>query len=255
MKRAQNPGIFVLLLAVLSFSNCLHFIEEITINKNGGGAYSLTIDGREIKRSFNSMGELVGDKFKQKGVSDSTIAELKSRDTTQQNDGVRAKAIEHLRLQNGIRKVENVEDSLQFLSGYRFEFDDLTSLKNAMSSGATESSMGFWNVGSDVRLDKKTFYRKAASKSIRDLMLESLLKKGADQGKPVNNGEFMLRKLFGSLTYKQVYHFPDRKVKGCNNPDATISSDKHTVTILTRPFQLDEKSAAKTPAELKIRLK
>ena len=64
----------------------------------------------------------------------------------------------------------------------------------------------------------------------------------------------MMKMFFADMSYKQVYHFPDRKVKSSTNKLGEITDDGHTVTYTIKPFD-EEQQKKKVSVATKVKLK
>lgn len=229
-------------------SGCLHIIEEITIRKDGSGTYRFVVDASEIKKMADGLG-------KKMEASDST-----AMDTALPADSISApKKKEHeltaerLAGFQGLSKVVTVNDSANYLTGFSFEFDNVENLQSAMISVGTASSMGAWSESSDMNWSKKSLTRDSGGETFRDIIAQALQQRGEDEGKDMSGAEGIMKMMMGSLSFKQVYHFPDQKIKKCNHPGGQISKDKHTITITEKPFS--DKEDKKAPSKLMVRLK
>lgn len=245
--------IFTLLLtAVFSLSSCLHIIEEITIKKDGSGSYQFKIDGSEIKKMVGALDE----KSKETPTPEyDQEVSVQAADTSAKDDKEIDRAVKHLKTQPGITHTTILKDSVNYINGYTFDFDNVDNLGKAILGGPAEATMGLWNDETRLKLEKKAFKRVYGSNTFRDMFMELLKNKKAEEGESTAGMEGIMRMMFGSLSFKQVYYFPDQKVKGCNDPRGKISADKHTVTIYDKPFSEEDSKRKKVPDELKIRLK
>ncbi len=50
----------------------------------------------------------------------------------------------------------------------------------------------------------------------------------------------MVKTFFADMSYKQVYHFPERKIKNSSNGLSEISDEGHTLTITLKPFDEEQ---------------
>lgn len=249
MKKFKFLTHLSLLLALFSMSGCLHIIEEITIRKDGSGSYRFVVDASEIKK-------MVGDLGKKMAEPDTTITDV----VLPENDSlVTPKKKEHeltaerLATFQGLSKVAAVNDTANYITGFSFDFDNVENLQSAMISVGTASSMGAWSESSDMNWSKKSLTRDSGGETFRDIIVQALQERGQDEGKDMSGAEGIMKMMMGSLSFKQVYHFPDQKIKKCNHPGGQISKDKHTITITEKPFS--EKEDKKAPSKLMVRLK
>lgn len=249
MKKFKLFTLLGLLMVLFSMSGCLHIIEEITIRKDGSGSYRFVVDASEIKK-------MVGDLGKKMAEPDTTTTDL----VLPANDSLATpKKKEHeltaerLAGFQGLSKVVAVNDSANYITGYAFDFDHVESLQSAMISVGSASSMGAWSDDSDMNWSTKTLTRESGGESFRNVISQLLQARGEEEGKDMSGAEGIMKMMLGSLSFKQIYHFPDQKIKKCNHPGGQISKDKHTVTITEKPF--GDKEDKKAPSKLMLRLK
>jgi hypothetical protein len=246
-----------LLFAASSLSSCLHFIEEITVRKDGSGSYRFVVDASEIQKMASDF----GNKFSKSTQTDSTATEKTASSSDHASDSIPAKGNEYeiaaaqLSTRPGIRNAIGFTDSTTFQSGYAFDFDNLQSLKNAMISTEKSMSISSWDEGSKIDLTGKIFRHKGGGVPFREMLMAAFKERGEAEGRETAGMENIMRLMFGGIPIKQVYHFPDQKIKKCNHPNARLSDDQRTLSITEKPFGSDEQSQKKIPAELQISLK
>ena len=81
---------------------------------------------------------------------------------------------------------------------------------------------------------------------------KALSEGGGEEGE---EGQADMMKMFlADMSYKQVYHFPDRKVKKTDNKLGEIGEDGHTLTIELKPFN-EEQQKKKPTIAAKVKLK
>ena len=66
------------------------------------------------------------------------------------------------------------------------------------------------------------------------------IKKAMSDGEEGEEGMDMVKMFFSDMTYKQVYHFPDRTIKKSSNDLSEISDGNHTLTITIKPFDEEQ---------------
>ncbi|HAD12255.1 MAG TPA: hypothetical protein DCF33_07430 [Saprospirales bacterium] len=241
-----------LLLVVMSLSSCLTIVEEITIRKDGSGSYRIAMDGSKVKEMFGDIANKMGTDSQK----DSTRAEVPA-DTISDVEKEEKKYMLTARLlseKSGISNAIGFNDTTQFQSGYSFDFARLEDLQEAMISLEDEEAFGLWNDEASIELKGKTLKRSTGNSGFGDFLAEVMLKKSEDEGQDGAAVKNMMKMMFRDLEFKTVYHFPDQKIKKWNDKRATVSNDRHTLTLLEKP--MDEKSKAdKKPEALIIRLK
>lgn len=244
----------MLLVTILGMSSCLTIVEEITIKKDGSGSYRFAMDGSKIKETFGSIGKSLDQAIK----PDSSIT-AGSPDTLIEAEKSEKKYELTARLlaeKNGVTHSRGFNDSLSFQTGFEFDFQSLSHLQDALVSLKSEDvELGGWDEDAKITMNGRTLKRHSGSSSFGDFLMEIMDKKaeedGDSDGAAVKN---MMKMMFRELEFKTIYHFPDQKIKKCNDKKAQLSNDRHTLTILEKPF--DEKGKSdKKPTELVIRLK
>ncbi|MBK6930283.1 MAG: hypothetical protein IPH12_05240 [Saprospirales bacterium] len=64
----------------------------------------------------------------------------------------------------------------------------------------------------------------------------------------------MMKTFFADMTYKQVYHFPERRIKKSTNELSEVSDDGHTLTITLKPFD-EEQQKKRLNVSTEVKLK
>jgi hypothetical protein len=235
-------------VAPLLFSGCLHIVEEVTVKKDGSGTYKLTLDMSEMKAmldAFKEMGENTGDKEEN---SDDNVAEEpsdggeegKQEDSVTQLGTTLSTVAQSLRSVTGLSDIQEFSDTVAYLFGYSFQFADIEALNKAIRVINREKYEN--KVDETFRFKGGNFERlNAADIGEQFKMMLTEIEEEDDSG-----NTDMARAFFASMTYKQVYSFPDAKVKKSSNPLSELSSDGQKVTIVLKPF--DEEQQKKKPS-------
>lgn len=233
---------FTLFIGLFSLTSCFNILEEITIRKDGSGTYRFSIDGKAIAQMAQGIAKNMGETNK-----DSTATQM---DTVQKIDKFAG-----LKRMPGISNVKEIENKDAMEMGVTFDFANLAALKSVMDSLGDIKMFGTLGVGRDLKIDGKTI-RRDNTNSIRNIITAAMNQNSGEKGSPaMDDSNPFMEMILGSMSFTQVYHFPDRKVKKCNVKGAEISKDKHTLTILEKPFAPENKNKKSGPAELTIRLK
>jgi len=180
---------------IITLTSC-NFTENIYINEDGSGKFSLDMDGSSL------MAMIPEDSLKTQKVMDSTFSFK-----------------------------QLLEEKKEFLFSMTTDFKSVSNLQDAMSSMNDVQSMsknskkelpggGFGNNGSELKysFDGKIFTRKATvlKKEILEVEKDSM--------------EQAMNMFFESSSYTVKYHFP-KKVKKVSNATALYSEDRKTITI------------------------
>ncbi|MEL6590155.1 MAG: hypothetical protein AAFP02_15695 [Bacteroidota bacterium] len=198
----------VLILAVAIAPSCLEIEEEISLNKDGSGNYSMVIDMSDMMEMLQGM--MGGDS---EAMDQAGLGKL---DSTMQASADRLRAVD------GISKVKHSVEGFRMTIGYEFasvealnsaqgQSESLTALGGGldpMSSGEEENYM----------LAKRTFSRAGAP--ISDLM-DGMEEEEASSLE-------MMKMFLGEAQYKMTYRMPG-KVKSTTNELSEVQEDGKTV--------------------------
>jgi len=150
----------------------------------------------------------------------------------------------------GITSVVEIKDTSNFNYGYSFNFADITALNRALkiiNKDKYESK-----VEEVFRFKGKNFERLGAG-DIGEEMKKAMMENGG--GEDGEEGSMDMIKMFlADMSYKQIYHFPDRAVKKSDNKLGEISDNGHTLTINIKPFD-EEQQKQKASVATKVKLK
>jgi uncharacterized protein YfiM (DUF2279 family) len=230
--------IFMKLYKLLSFSFLLAtltsctFTENIHVNDNGTGKFSVDIDGSALMAmAGDQIGQQMGAEAKKSidttftfkklfeekkdsiaKLSPETQKELKKLENYVVNTKMNAEQKEFLmKISTDFKNANELQDVLQALSA----FQKLESAANATAPFGG----GFGNNNSKLSFsyDGKKFSRKAV---VDKKNTEKKQESEADMSKMI----------FAYSNYILQYHFPKR-IKKASNPNAVFSDDRKTITI------------------------
>lgn len=250
MKNLKHLFLAMLATSALMLSGCLHVLEEVTVKKDGSGSYKMVIDMSEMK-SMMDMFKGMGDEEKtdEESTDENPVVEESAADNGMGEMGTQLSAVAaSLKGISGIVNVVEINDTSSFNFGYSFDFTSVAALNKAMKIINKEKYDS--KVEEVFQLNGKNFERLAAGdlgEEIKKAMSEE------DSGEEEGSME-MVKSMFSDMTYKQIYHFPDRKVKKSSNTLSEISDDGHTLTITLKPFDEDQQQK-KMSVGTKIKLK
>ena len=209
-----------LLLIVTPFfaTACLELEEEISLNKDGSGTYSMTIDMNEMMEMLQGL------------LSEEQLAETGGG--MGQMDSTMESTAETLRSTDGISNVRHKTENYRYSLSYDFSNIDVL---NSTSSSSFGSQLNL-GMGSDederYEWSPKTFERLPIS-------LENLLDEAGEENEQAIE---MAKMMLGDASYKMIYHMPG-KVKKISNDQAELSEDKKTVTLSVPLIELMEGEA------------
>jgi hypothetical protein len=259
MKNLKNLFLAILVLGATALTGCLHIIEEATFRNNGSGTYKMTFDMSELKGMMDMMkgmgGEGAAEPSDSSNLSDggdftppapSPEASNPMSGLSEQFGGV-ATSLKNI---PGISNVVEMNDTTAFNFGYSFDFADIAALNRALKVIGKEKY--------DTK-NEETF--KYNGKSFERLGVGDMgaeIKKAVAENTGESEGEEgqadMMKMFFADMSYKQVYHFPDREVKKSDNKLGEIGDNGHSLTINIKPFD-EEQQKQKVSVATKIKLK
>jgi hypothetical protein len=248
--------LFTCLLLVCG-SGCFNIVEEITVRKNGSGTYRFTLSSKEMAKIAEGMKGLTEDlasEPEETSEGDQDVTDSITGDSTG-NTPPKVNEFAMLRSIRGISNVVSVDDKETLTKGVSFDFEDMAALKTVMDSLSNLKMIGELGIGRNVSLAGKTLKRDN-SRGMGDIIKMMLKDRNTAEKRPdMTNSDAFMRMLFGSMSFTQVYHFPDRKIKKCNQKGATVSNEKHTLTIVEYPFKDSDSKQNQKVSTLEIKLK
>lgn len=244
MKNFRNLFLIAGVLGAMTLTGCLHIIEEVTFNKNGSGVYKMTLDMSEVKGMMEMMKGMQKDSLAKDSTGAAAIPDNSMSQMGEQLSSV-ASAIKGV---DGVSNIVELNDTAGFQFGYSFNFANINALNRALKIIGKDK---FESKTDEVyKLDGKEFERLPAG-NIGAEMKKALAE---NAGEEAEQNMDMMKMFFGEMSYKQIYHFPDRTIKKNNNDLGELSDDKHTLTINLKPFDEEqEKKKATVAAKLKLK--
>jgi hypothetical protein len=259
MKNLKNLFLAALVLGATGLTGCLHIIEEATFRNNGSGSYKMTFDMSELKGMMDMMKGMGGDMATpadSTGITDggdfTPPAEQPAEEGNpmgelgNQFSGVAAT----LKNIQGISNIVEINDTTAFNFGYSFDFASIDALNRALKVVGKEKFDA--RNEETFKFNGKSFERLNVgdmSAEIKKALSESSDEEGVDESQAD-----MMKMFFADMSYKQIYHFPDRKLKKPTNKLAETDADGHTMTISLKPFdeeQVKQKASVATKVKLK----
>lgn len=255
MKKLKNYLLAVLAMTSLAFTGCLHIIEEATFRNNGSGTYQMTLDMSEMKGMmdmFKSMGDEAPKKEGAEGEASDEAPDMGAapdNGITQMGSELSSVA-QSLKNVVGLSNINEISDTSAFRFGYSFDFADVAALNRAMKIINKEK---YDSKVEEVFRFKNGNFERLTSADLGEQMKKQLAEsEESDESGTVDAD--MLKTFFADMTYKQIYHFPDSKIKKSTNTLSEISQDGHSLTITLKPFdeeQMKGKPSVGTAVKLK----
>lgn len=220
---------FSFLIATLT--SCT-FTENIYINDNGSGKFSVDLDG-------SSLMAMAGDQFGSQMGADAKKA-IDSTFTFKQLIAEKKDSISKLspEAQKEIKKLENFVFNIkmngeqkQFLMNIATDFKSVNELQDILQSmntlqkleGGASPSNPFAGLGDNK---SKLSYTYNGKKFTRKAIID---KQKLTEKAPDSTAD-MSKMIFASSNYILKYHFP-KKIKKVSNPAALFSDDRKSITI------------------------
>lgn len=255
MKNLKNYLLAVLAVSALALTGCLHIIEEATFKNDGSGTYQMTLDMSEMKGMMDMFKSMGDEMPKEEGAGEDASDEAPDMGGAPDNGITQmgselSSVAQSLKGVQGLSNIREVSDTASFRFGYSFDFANVAALNNAMKVIHKEK---YDSKVEEVFRFKGGNFERLTSADLGEEMKRALAESEEnDEGGAVDAD--MLKTFFADMTYKQVYHFPDSKVKKSTNTLSEISSDGHTLSITLKPFdeeQLKSKPSVGTAVKLK----
>jgi hypothetical protein len=248
MKSIKNLFLLLLTAGSLLATGCLHIVEELTTKKNGSGSYKLTFDMSEMKDMMDMVKSMAADSLSADSAAMPEIGNPMAMLGGKSESGAFLGALRSI---PGITNVAESNDTVQLVSSFSFDYADNAALNRALH--AIYKDRFDKKITDPYKNAKKKFQRFATA----DLgtMFRAAFDEASDAAGEDDEGMGdMAGMFFSTMTYKQVYIFPDRTVKKSTNPLSEISADGHTVTIEMKPFD-KEQQASNPSVATEIQLK
>jgi hypothetical protein len=244
MKNVKKLVFAAFAVCALTLSGCLHILEEVTFQNNGSGTYKMTIDMSEMKNMMEMF----------KGMAEDSLGAEAPETPPMEDNGMGemgsqlSSVAQSLKGISGITNVAEINDTSTFTFGYSFEFADVAALNKAMKIINKEKYDS--KVEEVFRFKGKGFERLSSG----DLG-EEIKKALASGEEEAEEGSLeMMKTFFADMTYKQVYHFPERRIKKSTNELSEVSDDGHTLTITLKPFD-EEQQKKRLNVSTEVKLK
>jgi hypothetical protein len=251
MKNLKIYSLLTLLIGSMLLTGCLNILEEVTFKKDGSGMYSMMLDMGEMKSMMDMFKNMAP------GADSSAAVTGGEKDINSEDVNHDAPAPEEaapptdmsqigeqltggiktaLKGVPGITNVVEISDTSALKFGYTFDFSNVEALNKAIKIINKEKYDS--KADETYKFSKKKFERLGAG-NIGEELKKALTEGGGEDGGEEGSMD-MLKSFFADMSYTQVYHFPDKKVKGSSNSLSEISNEGHTVTIKQKPFSEDE---------------
>lgn len=249
MKKFQKLTLVTLAMAALTLSSCLHIIEEVTFRDSGKGSYKMLMDMSEVKGMMEMMkGMAPADSTGSGG--DMGMPAMGGGEMSEMGKGL-SDAAASLKNVQGITNVVELNDTTNFKFGYTFDFADVNALNRALKIINKEK---YQSKDEEIYKFKGKSFERLGGGDIGAEMKKAMSEGDGDTEEEGAMGMDMLKNFFGDMSYKQIYHFPDREIKKQDNTLGEVSEDKHTLTVTLKPFD-EEQQKKKVTVATAVKLK
>ncbi|MBX2893064.1 MAG: hypothetical protein KF734_19295 [Saprospiraceae bacterium] len=242
MKNVKNLLLAVFAMGSMALTGCLHIIEEVTFKDKGNGNYSMTLDMSEMKGMMDMFKGMASDSTENEdapAMEDNSMAQM-----GQEISGV-ASTLKGIQ---GITNVVEINDTASFKFGYSFDFADIAALNRALK--VVNKDKYDSKVDEVFKFNGKNFERLSAGDMGAEI--KKALSESEDEGG--EDSMDMMKMMFADMSYKQIYHFPDREIKKSSNDLTQLSNNNHTLTITLKPFDEEQKNKkASVATEVKLK--
>lgn len=253
MKNLKNLFLTVLAVGAMTLTGCLHIVEDVTFHDKGNGTYKMTLDMSEIKTMMESMKGMMPDSAAtatdSTAITDGAMAPEQDNSMAQMGEQL-ATVMSTLKGVEGITNITEKNDTATYLFGYSFDFANVAALNRALKIINKDK---FDSKTDEVfKFTGKSFERLSTGDIGGEMKKALAENEGEEEG--AEGSMEMMKMMFADMTYKQVYHFPDRQVKKADNALAELGDDNHTISITIKPFdeeQAKKKVSVATTAKLK----
>ncbi|MCD4746521.1 MAG: hypothetical protein K8R58_09490 [Bacteroidales bacterium] len=195
--------LFLLFISSLFLSSCIEITEEIIVNSDQSGKLNFKINLKKIGFLINTS----------KNYFDISLPDEINKQF--------ASSAKILKNKEGISNVNYFKDKKNELFSLSFDFENTKELNNALYE-LFNNNKHFYKP-SYIKINKKKLKKANFGPALR-----MYIRKQKNQN--------IDKELFELVTYKTIYHFPD-KVKKASNKKAIIKNDETTVVFKCR---LDE---------------
>jgi hypothetical protein len=219
---------------LVTLTSCT-FTENIYLNDNGTGKFSLDMDGSSLmSMAGNQIGDQMGADAKKNIDSTFTFKQLfeEKKDSIAKLSPEEQKELK--KLENFVVHTKMNAEKKEFLMAFSTDFKSVSELQDALQTmSALQKLEGTGNTATPFSgglgdNSSKLSYTYDGMKFTRKAIIDT--KKMAEKAKDTAAATDMSKMIFSSSNYIIKYHFP-KPIKKVSNPTALFSEDRKTVTI------------------------
>lgn len=244
-------------ILMLTFTGCIDIVEEIFLNKDGSGKYTMRMDMSGMMGMIKMMSAMEGMEGEEGEASEGdalkNLMTKEASDSTMYLKDVSPEVLKQFADNPGFAEKVNMRinadpDESVFFIDFNLDFDNMDDIDYFFKNFDTIASMMSDGEGEGGEMDMLGGMGGANNPMAGimggdgltryfDLKKRTLIRRDAAQGETMEEmddmsaeDKQMMDMMFGDAVYKMTYHFPG-KVKKMTNNDATLSADKKTVTL------------------------
>lgn len=217
---------FLMLLS----ASCMNVTEEFFFRKDGSGSARIIVDisqMMELMKAFSGMSE-------ENSSGEDPMAEMNEAfDDTE--------TIDKLKGMGGISNVQSLNDKENGVIGYSFDFENIESLNRAIAENAADGGLtAAMGLGGDSEVPTDQFAWNGKKFSRTHPIDEAMANKEEDE--ETEESMEMMKMMFADAKYTVKYTF-EGGVKKAKGENATVSSDKKSISVETPMLSLLDGSA------------
>lgn len=231
----------------VAFTSCLDIFENITLNKNGSGSYSLIMSVNDNARKMMTN-TIPAEEGSEDGNDLSALQNVPGGGEIQDNFKALGEEIQNVK---GVSNFKTISDETKIEFGYSFDFDNVSTLNTCMelAAGSKLAQMPGVQGKGKKKFEPTARYIEWNNKMLvrhQSAELEKIKEMKKSDGS--NNGMMGgldAAYIFQDLRYRCTYNF-ENPLKDFSNEAAEVSEDKKTLKLECTPFApkpLDEKAA------------
>lgn len=190
------------LLSVFMLQGCFEVLEEVNMNPDGSGAFSLTINGSQSKSQLDNVmtkDTINGLKIPRRKDIEATISDVTGK----------------LKATKGISNVTVTRDFTNYILVIKCDFSNVSALNAAVNN--------IWLLY-DKKANMNSVYYSSSGKTFRRSFDFNVIK---DVKNKLGSQE---REILGKAIYTMIYRFPS-EIESKTNPDANISKSRKALIL------------------------
>ena len=215
MKKTILSIVSVIIFSLL-LQSCFEIKEIVTINKDGSGTFSMSIDMSEVKAMIEGFSEGKEDTGSPLGKMEAEYEATKSK----------------LEVIDGISNIQFVTENDGYVITTSFDFADVDALNRGMNI-VYEDDTEYGEISEYYKFKRKNFERTA-----KHNMLDEL--KGEMDSDEIGGEDIDMSEIFSDVAYVNIVKFTGRKIKKTSTDAIEVSEDGSSMTLKRYIFREGE---------------